>query len=146
MQERTQQQRYQKLFWGSVAGNVVALVLAVVALVFALMGSPIKQHIDLDTRDQPSSAREVSRVAFGSCSAYDVRPQPIWENVSFAQCFGQPDKMPGEIKHWRRIIYAACLGWLQQLAGAGARDWVVEALPSYITGPPLNICIQLQSS
>eukprot|EP00200_Dunaliella_tertiolecta_P004176 CAMPEP_0202341118 /NCGR_PEP_ID=MMETSP1126-20121109/2261_1 /ASSEMBLY_ACC=CAM_ASM_000457 /TAXON_ID=3047 /ORGANISM="Dunaliella tertiolecta, Strain CCMP1320" /LENGTH=624 /DNA_ID=CAMNT_0048931911 /DNA_START=143 /DNA_END=2017 /DNA_ORIENTATION=- len=81
LKERTQQQRYQKLFWGSVAGNVVALVLAVVALVFALMGSPIKQHIDLDTRDQPSSAREVSRVAFGSCSAYDVRPQPIWENA-----------------------------------------------------------------
>lgn len=35
----------------------------------------------------PLGARSVSRVAFGSCTAYDTRPQPIWTEVG-AMCGG----------------------------------------------------------
>ncbi|GFH22296.1 uncharacterized protein HaLaN_19743, partial [Haematococcus lacustris] len=45
-------------------------------------------------RSAPAAAaagsKTVSRIAFGSCSSYDLRPQPVWTHVSCTAAPQQP--------------------------------------------------------
>ena len=62
---------------GSVAALALALACAAIALALRESGgSSLKP-----TPAPPGAHRSFSRIAFGSCTAYDLRPQPIWEQV-----------------------------------------------------------------
>jgi hypothetical protein len=51
--------------------------LSFVLSVVALSKLPKQHH----TAVAPPTYKHVSKVAFGSCTAYDLRPQPIWTEV-----------------------------------------------------------------
>lgn len=63
------------LIWSSIFAAVLALVLSIAALSIA------------NKTGKGRAATEpklVSRVSFGSCISYDLRPQPVWTEVHAA--------------------------------------------------------------
>lgn len=62
-----------------------AVALASVSLLFsiiALARAETARKREARSPDSPSQQPLVSRIAFGSCTSYDKRPQPIWTDVS----------------------------------------------------------------
>ena len=75
--------------WTIVALSTVGsltLVLSILAIVMSqATWRQVQQHGSTIPLPSPSTFRPVSRIAFGSCTSHDLRPQPIWEAVVAAQ-------------------------------------------------------------
>jgi hypothetical protein len=73
-----------------VAANGISLVMSIVALAIAARAGRWQQDAGgkaAGAADVPAAQQHlVSRIAFGSCTSYDLRPQTVWTQVPACIC------------------------------------------------------------
>ena len=76
--------------WSIVAVSIaagIALLLSMMAIVWSALSYAQLQQTGPSVSPSGSAPtfRPISRIAFGSCTAHDLRPQPIWNTIVASQ-------------------------------------------------------------
>lgn len=80
--EQQAQKRQRRLFLCTVIIAVVGLLLSIAGLVLAgLAGQQAAAAASLTAGTHTGEWPSIRRIAFSSCTSYDLRPQPIWTQV-----------------------------------------------------------------